>query len=57
MGTPHVHCMSQLPTAHEPADHAADPLGDRQRPRGHSDGAAPYEDRVTKSGCEVSYER
>jgi hypothetical protein len=20
MGTPHVHCMSQLPTAHEPAD-------------------------------------
>lgn len=20
MGTPHVHCMSRLPTAHEPAD-------------------------------------
>lgn len=32
MGTPHVHCMSQLPTAHEPADRAADPPEDRQRP-------------------------
>jgi hypothetical protein len=23
MGTPHVHCMSHLPTAHEPAESAA----------------------------------
>jgi hypothetical protein len=27
MGTPHVHCMSKLPTAHEPA---ATPSGARQ---------------------------
>jgi len=26
MGTPHVHCMSQLPTAHEPADRQALPV-------------------------------
>jgi hypothetical protein len=32
MGTPHVHCMSKLPTAHEPADRVAGPLGGRQRP-------------------------
>jgi hypothetical protein len=24
MGTPHVHCMSQLPTAHEPEDGRAE---------------------------------
>jgi hypothetical protein len=32
MGTPHVHCTSKLPTAHEPADRVGHPLGDRQRP-------------------------
>ena len=39
MGTPHVHCMSKLPTAHEPADRAAGRLGDGQRPGGRDDGA------------------
>jgi hypothetical protein len=36
MGTPHVHCMSQLPTAHEPADRAAAPLRRGERPDGRA---------------------
>jgi hypothetical protein len=37
MGTPHVHCMSKLPTAHEPVDHVSSRLGDGQRPGGRAD--------------------
>lgn len=36
MGTPHVHCMSQLPTAHEPAGRVGPPLGDGQRSGGRA---------------------
>ena len=39
MGTPHVHCMSQLPTAHEPAPSEAaakDPELDEKQPRRES---------------------
>ncbi len=36
MGTPNVHCLSKLPTAHEPADRMAGPLGDGQRPGGRA---------------------
>jgi hypothetical protein len=39
MGTPHVHCMSQLPTAHEPADRAAGQLRDEDRLDGRARGA------------------
>ncbi len=31
MGTPHVHCMSKLPTAHEPPEGPATAPGDRDR--------------------------
>jgi hypothetical protein len=56
MGTPYVHCMSQLPTAHEPADRATGPLEDPLRSRGHVEGAVPREGHVTKSGSEVSHQ-
>lgn len=39
MGTPHVHCMSQLPTAHEPADRTAGPVGYEDRRDGRAHGA------------------
>ena len=45
MGTPHVHCMSQLPTAHEPAGRAAGPRRDEDRldgrPHGSGDEKSP----------------
>jgi hypothetical protein len=56
MGTPHVHCMSKLPTAHEPADRAAGPVGERQRPGGRADSAVEGEDRVTNLAPEGSYQ-
>lgn len=56
MGTPQVHCMSQPPTAHEPAGRAAGPPGDRQRPGGRADGAGPCQDRVTKLAADMSYQ-
>jgi hypothetical protein len=43
MGTPHVHCMSKLPTAHEPGERGAAAPGDRHTP----DTAVPREEPVT----------
>jgi hypothetical protein len=44
MGTPHVHCMSKLPTAHEPGERGAGAPGDRHQP----DKAVRREEPVTR---------
>ena len=40
MGTPHVHCMSKLPTAHEPEQRAAARSADRDSSGARTRGAA-----------------
>ena len=54
MGTPHVHCMSQLPTAHEPKDRVAELLRDGQRSDARVDGRVSGEAGVTKLAAQGS---